>query len=76
MTSKSFSKSDLEPAKTEHIGKSVYWAGREWKIVGIDYLGNYDLERFEERHDGRYRIGGNCRFGLPEEHGHYARLIG
>lgn len=59
-----------------NIGKFVDYAGDIWKIVGINYLGDYDLERFESRSDGRTKIGTSCELELPDDHPHYAVLVG
>jgi len=58
-----------------NIGKWANFAGDVWTIVGINYLGDYDLERFEVREDGRYKIGSSCRLGLSQDHPHYAFLV-
>lgn len=57
-----------------NIGRRVRHWGREWKIIGINYLGNYDIERYEHRDNGTYRIESSCVLGLPVEHPHYAVL--
>ena len=64
-----------KPNVPENIGRRMRWAGREWTVEGVNYLGDYDLVRFEDRPDGRYKIGGSCTLGLPKEHPHYAELI-
>ena len=58
-----------------HIGRRMHTAGYDWFIVGINYLGDYDLERYEHREDGRYKIGCSCVLGLPMDHPHYAFLL-
>lgn len=58
----------------ENIGKTVMFAGKEWKIVSINEYGDYDLERWEQREDGLYKIGTSGVLGLPISHGHYMYL--
>jgi hypothetical protein len=57
-----------------NIGQRVSFAGREWVIVGVNYLGDYDIECFEERPGGRYKIGSTCVLDLPPDHPHYAAI--
>lgn len=68
-------KNKHEPTNPSNIGKQVFFNGREWTIIGINWLGSYDIERFENRPDGRYRIESTCVLGLPADHGHYAYLF-
>jgi hypothetical protein len=69
------------------IGRRVWFAGVTWVIIGVNYLGDFDIERREQRpwddpaydEDGRCCHGvicrTSCRFGLPESHHHHARLV-
>lgn len=59
-----------------NIGRCVRFAAHDWRIVGINYLGDYDVERFEVRDGERIKIGSSCVLGLPANHGHYAVLLG
>lgn len=77
----------LPTAEPAHIGMPVWSMGQVWEIVGINYLGDYTIERtetlpmqyprFDDRgrqyHTVRWRS--SCRFGLPNDHGHHARLL-
>jgi hypothetical protein len=63
------------PCDPANIGRRVLWAGYEWKIVGINWLDNYDIVRYEQREDGRYKIGAGCVLGLKKDHPHYACLL-
>lgn len=66
---------ERDEAKRAIVGQRARWGGVVWKVVGINYLGTFDLERFEDRPDGRYKMGGSCVFGLPRNHPHFAELI-
>lgn len=56
------------PSK-DMIGRKVIFAGSEWRIAGINYLGDYDIER----EGGRSRS--TCVLGLPSWHPHFASLV-
>lgn len=57
-------------------GKRVLFAGHIWTIVERNYLGDWDIERFEERSEGRFRIGSSISATvLPEANRHFAKLI-
>lgn len=60
----------------EHVGRSVSCFGHRWKITAVcDWLDCYEIERFEQRPNGLYKIGSTCVLGLSEDHPHYASLI-
>ena len=63
------------PAKQEHVGRLVRFWDDEWKIVGINYLGDYDIEMRRDTPEGPQMVSSSCRLGLPEDHRHYAELI-
>jgi hypothetical protein len=57
-------------------GRQVEYWGDTWTITGKNYLGDWDLERFEMRTDGRFKITSSISSEiLPEAHGHFARLV-
>lgn len=66
---------DGDQSTPDNIGKWVDFGGDVWKIVAINYLGDYDLARFEMREDGRFKIGTSCRLGLIKFNPHYAVLV-
>lgn len=51
-----------------------YW-GSTWVIVGVNYCGDYDVVRFENRLDGRFRVYSSCQLDLPRTHSHFAELL-
>jgi hypothetical protein len=58
-------------------GREVEYWGETWTVTGRNYLGDWDVERFEMRPDGRYKIKSSISSGvLPQTHGHFARLVG
>jgi hypothetical protein len=58
------------------IGRQVHYWGRTWTVVAKNYLGDWDVERFELRDDGRYRICSTISpRSLPESHPHYAEVL-
>lgn len=59
----------------ENIGKWVDYGGDIWKIVGVNYLGDYDLERYEIREDCHYKIVSSCKLGLANDHPHFAFIV-
>ncbi len=59
-----------EPSRPENIGRTILFWGESWKIYGINYLGDYDIERTDSR--GKRRS--SCRLGIPSWHPHYAVL--
>lgn len=61
---------------TDISGRQVEYWGETWTITGQNYLGDWEVERFEMRSDGRCRIT-SCVSSeiLPETHGHCARLL-
>jgi DNA primase len=57
-------------------GRQIEYWGDIWTVTGKNYLGDWDVERFETRPDGRFRITSSiCPKILPETHGHFARLV-
>lgn len=57
-------------------GRRVEYWGHEWEVIGKNYLGDWDVVRFEEREDGRYRIKSSIAPKvLDTNHPHYARLL-
>lgn len=58
-----------------NIGRDVNYWGNVWKIIGLNYLGDYEVVRFEDRPNGRCRIRSSCVLGLPQDHPHYAELV-
>lgn len=59
----------------ENIGRLISYCGNVWRVIGINYLGDYDIQRTEDRDGQRYTIVSNCVLGLPIDHPHYACLI-
>jgi hypothetical protein len=58
-------------------GRQVEYWGEIWTISGQNHLEDWDVERFETRSDGRYKIMSSISSEvLPETHGHFARLVG
>lgn len=55
----------------DNVGRSVSFGGCEWTIAGINYLGDYDIERYDDRGMAR----SSCRLGLPAWHPHHATLL-
>lgn len=57
-------------------GRQVDYWGDTWTVTGKNYLGDWDVERFEMRPDGRFKITSSISSEvLPEAHGHFARLV-
>jgi hypothetical protein len=57
-------------------GRQVDYWGEMWTVTGMNYLGDWDVERFEMRPDGRVKITSSISSEvLPETHGHFARLV-
>lgn len=57
-------------------GRSVEYWGHVWTITAQNNLGDWNVERFEEREDGRYRIRSSIApHVLPTFHPHFARLV-
>lgn len=57
-------------------GRSVEYWGQLWTITEKNYLGDWNVERLEEREDGRYRIRSSIApHILPTSHPHFARLV-
>jgi hypothetical protein len=57
-------------------GRQIDYWGDIWTVTGKNYLGDWDVERFEARPDGRYKITSSISAEvLPETHGHFARLL-
>ena len=63
-----------DTAAAANVGRSVDFGGHAWTITGVNYLGNYDIERTESREDGDYKVRTSCVLGLPPEHPHYASI--
>lgn len=58
------------------VGRRVNYFGRTWTIVGKNYLGDWDVERFEDRPDGKYSIKSSIgAYELPETHPHHVVLL-
>jgi hypothetical protein len=57
-------------------GRHVEYWGDVWTVTGRNYLGDWDVERFETRPDGRFKITSSIAPDvLPETHGHFAQLV-
>ena len=58
------------------VGRRVSYSGEEWTIEAKNYLGRWDLVRYENRPSGRYRIKSSISAKiLPVEHPHHAVLL-
>jgi hypothetical protein len=66
-----FLDSVLYESTLENVGRKVRFGGSVWVIVGINYLGDYDIER----DDPRGKVMSSCVLGLPEWHPHFASLV-
>lgn len=62
-----------QEAMRENVGRKVRFDGREWEIIGVNYVGDYDITRIDERGD---IVQSSCVLGLPEWHPHFAELLG
>lgn len=57
-------------------GRLVEYCGDVWTVSEKNYLGDWDVVRYEERENGRYKITSSIApIVLPETHGHFARLV-
>ena len=57
-------------------GATVSYWGQTWTIVGKNYLGDWDVVRYEQRNGENIRIGSSIAPNiLPTEHPHYAELV-
>lgn len=57
------------------IGKRVKFFGRTWTVVGKNYLGDWDVVRYENRHGMRFKIQSSISSKpLPKDHPHYAEV--
>ena len=58
------------------VGRQVQCWDEEWTIEGKNYLGDWDVVRYESRPSGRYRIKSSISAKiLPVDHPHYAVLL-
>ena len=52
-----------------------YWGG-VWTVRGRNYLGDWDVVKFEQRSTGRVKVTSSISsIALPESHPHFARLV-
>lgn len=67
---------DLLGGGMDITGRDVEAFGQTWTVIGRNYLGDWDVERFEHRPEGRFKITSSIApETLPETNGHYARLV-
>jgi DNA primase len=67
---------DLLGEGADITGRQVAYWGDVWTVTARNYLGDWDVERFETRPDGLFRITSSISPKiLPETHGHFARLV-
>ena len=68
---KRFLDSVTQESTLDHVGREVMYWGQRWEITGINYLGDYDIERT----DKRGLVKSSCILGLPTWHPHFASLV-
>lgn len=57
-------------------GRQVEYCGEIWTVSEKNYLGDWDVVRYEDRPTGRVKITSSIAPTiLPETHGHFARLV-
>lgn len=67
---------DLLEDGANMVGARVFYFGHYWTVIGKNYLGDWDVERFEDRKDGRFRIESSIAPEiLPYDHPHFVEVI-
>lgn len=57
-------------------GREIEYWGSVWTITGKNYIGDWEVERYEHWPSGRVKVTSSVdAFVLPEEHPHHARLL-
>jgi hypothetical protein len=63
-------------AGADITGREVQYWGDVWTVKGRNYLGDWDVVRYELRPDGRVRVTSSVRATvLPEDHPHFCSLV-
>ena len=72
---KVFQKATLLGDGADIAGMLVEYWGDFWIVTGKNHLGDWDVERHENRPTGRVKVSSSISAGiLPETHPHFARL--
>lgn len=57
-------------------GRLVEYWGHVWTVTEKNYTGFWNVERYENRGDGEYKIRSSIAPNVsPENHPHFARLL-
>jgi hypothetical protein len=63
-------------AGSDITGRQIQYCGFIWTVTGKNYLGDWDVERIEQRPTGSVKMTSSIdAFVLSAEHPHYALLI-
>lgn len=57
-------------------GRQVQYWGDAWTVTGLNFVGDWDVERFEPRDTGSVKVTASIDpWELEETHPHYAKLL-